>query len=226
MSALAPRRLAPWSEKLASPRTCRPGNGAHQVVVHPQAAHRVVDGRVDPHRHLVRIFVGDLLVHVEEVAVLLWITSSPSALDGVGEVQVHRQAALADATPVVADLLGVARRDVARHEVAEARVLAFEVVVALVLGDLFGRPRVALRLRHPDAAVVAQALAHQRQLRLMVAADRDAGRVNLREARIGEERAALVRAPGGRDVASSWRWSRGSRPCRSRRWRGCTASPA
>ena len=28
----------------------QPRDGAHQVVVHPQAAHRVVDGRVDPHR--------------------------------------------------------------------------------------------------------------------------------------------------------------------------------
>ena len=44
---------------------------AHQVVVHPQPAHRVVDGRVDAHRHLVRILVGDLLVHLEQVAVLL-----------------------------------------------------------------------------------------------------------------------------------------------------------
>ena len=55
-------------------------------------------------------------------------------------------------------------------------------------------------LRHPDAAVVAQALAHQRELRLMLAAHRNAGRVDLREARVGEERAALVRAPRRRDV--------------------------
>ena len=93
------------------------------------------------------------------------------------------------------DLLGVARRDVARHEVAEARILALEVVVALVLGNLLRRPLVALLLRHPDAAVVAQALAHQRELRLVVAADRNAGRVDLREARVGEEaRRACARA--------------------------------
>ena len=45
------------------------GDGAHQVVVHPQAAHRVVDGGVDAHRHLVRVLAGDPLVHVEQVAV-------------------------------------------------------------------------------------------------------------------------------------------------------------
>ena len=36
----------------------------------------------------------------------------------------------------------------------------------------------------------------------MLAADRDAGRVNLRVAGIGEERAALVGAPDGGDVAA------------------------
>ena len=113
------------------------GNVAHQVVVHPEAAHRVVDGGVDAHRHLVRILVGDLLVHLEQVAVLLLDRRrAPSALDRVGEVEVDGEAALADAAAFVADLLGVARRDVARHEVAEARILALEVVVALALGNL------------------------------------------------------------------------------------------
>ena len=31
------------------------GNGAHQVVVHPQPAHGVVHRREDPHRHLIGI---------------------------------------------------------------------------------------------------------------------------------------------------------------------------
>ena len=45
------------------------GEVAHQVVVNPKAAHGVVERRINPHRHFVRIFAGDLLVHVEEVAV-------------------------------------------------------------------------------------------------------------------------------------------------------------
>ena len=102
-----------------------------------------------------------------------WIVVDAERADRVLEVEIDREPALADAAAVVARLLGVARRDVARHEVAEGRVLALEVVVALVLGNLIGRPLVALLLRHPDAAVVAQALAHQRQLRLVVAADRE-----------------------------------------------------
>ena len=119
------------------------GDVAHQVVVHPQAAHRVVDGGVDAHRRLVRILVGDLLVHLEEVAVLLLDDLDAEAGDGVPEIEIDGQPGLADATALVADLLDVARGDVARDEIAEARILPFEEVVALVLGNLFGRTLVA-----------------------------------------------------------------------------------
>ena len=173
---------------------------AHQVVVDPEPTHRVVDGRVDPHRHRVRILVGDPLVHVEQVAVARLDGLDPQPRDGIGEVEIHRQARLADAAPVVAHRFRVARCDVARHEVAEAGVLALEVIVALALRDLLGTPRVAGRLRNPDAGVVAQRFAHQRELRLVLAADRDAGRMDLREARVCEEGAALVGPPRRGDV--------------------------
>ena len=62
---------------------------------------------------------------------------------------------------------------------------------------------VFLLLRHPDAAVVAQRLGHQRQLGLVIAADRDARRMNLRVAGIGEARAALVGAPDGGGVRAA-----------------------
>ena len=63
-------------------------------------------------------------------------------------------------------------------------------------------------------------------LRLILAGDRNAGGMNLREAGIGEQRAALVRAPDGRGVASPWRWWRGKRRCRSRRWPAPRRRPA
>jgi len=150
-----------------------------------------VDRGIDPHRHFVRILVGDLLVHVEQVAVLLLDHLGTEACDRVFEIEIDGEPAVADAAAVVGHLLRVARRDVARDEVAERRVLPLEIIVALLLGNLLGRARVALLLRHPDASVVAQALAHERELRLMLAAHRDARRVNLREARVREERAAL-----------------------------------
>ena len=61
---------------------------------------------------------------------------------------------------------------------------------------------VARLLGHPDAAVVAQRLAHQRQLRLVLATDRDARGVDLGVAGVGEQRTLAVRPPGGRDVAA------------------------
>ena len=43
----------------------------HQVIVHPQPAHRVVHGGKDAHRGLVGALGGDLVVDVEEIAVAL-----------------------------------------------------------------------------------------------------------------------------------------------------------
>src|SRR5690606_10254840 len=165
--------------------------------VDPQAAHRVVHGRVDPHRHPVRILVGDPLVHVEEVAVLGLDRPPPHPLDGVGEVQVDALAAGAHSPALVADVLRGAGGDVPGDEVAEGGVDALQVVVALVLGDLRGRAGVTLGLRPPDPAVVAPRLAHQGQLGLVVAGARDAGGVDLGEAGVGEVRAAPVRPPDG-----------------------------
>src|SRR4028118_353093 len=137
MRALAPSRLAPWSEEVASPITHRPGGGAGggarappvgavvgevrltdheqagdgrlQVVVDPQTAHRVVDRRVDPHGDLVGVLTRDLGVHVEEVAVLGLDGRPAQPLDGLGEVEVDAQAAGADAAALVADVLRLPR---------------------------------------------------------------------------------------------------------------------
>jgi hypothetical protein len=61
------------------------------------------------------------------------------ALDRVGEVEVDAATEVADhradAAALVAHVLGLARGDVTRDEVAEGRVDALEVVVAVGLGD-------------------------------------------------------------------------------------------
>ena len=178
-----------------------PGQVALEVVVDPQPAHRVVDGGVDAHGDGERVLTGDALVHLEEVVVALVDDLRADARDRLGEVEVHAVLQRPDAAAGVDLALRRARRDVARHEVAERRVAALEVVVALVLGDLVGGAGVVVLLRHPDAAVVAQRLAHQRELRLEVVARRDARGVDLRVAGVGHVRAALVRAPDGGDVA-------------------------
>ena len=183
------------------------GNGGHQVVVDPDAAHGVVYGGEDLHRLLVGAHVGDLLVHVEEVAVTLLDDLLAQTLDGGLEVEEDGQTGLVHAEACVAALLGGTRRHVARHEVAEGRIAALQIVVAILLGDvrrLLGaaadRLHVLDLLRYPDAAVVTQRFGHQRQFRLLRAVYGDAGGVDLREAGVGEAGALAVALEGGRTV--------------------------
>ena len=175
---------------------------ALQVVVDPQSTHRVVHGGVNPHRYLVRVFVGDLVVHVEEVAVLRADRRLAIAGDRVFEIEKHGLLSCADSKARVATFLGRAGRNVSRNHVSEGGVAAFEVVVPLAFRDVRGASCVALCFRDPDATVVAEAFAHQSQLRLVVTADRNTRRVNLRVTRVGEEGSAFVAPPGGRHVAA------------------------
>jgi hypothetical protein len=82
------------------------GDVAHQVVVHPEPAHGVVDRWKDAHRHLVRILIRDPLVHVEQVAVALADGGFPEALDAVGKVEIDAQPAGPHPATVVAGFLG------------------------------------------------------------------------------------------------------------------------
>ena len=180
------------------------GDGGLQLVVDPEAAHGVVHGGVDHHRHPVGVLVSDFLVHLEEVAVLLLDDVAAEALDGVGEVKIDGQARGTHAVAGVAAFLGGARGHVARHEVAEGGIAPLEVVVAFLLGDVEGTLLAAADglgvlffLGHPDAAVVAEALAHEGELALVVAVDGDAGGVDLDVAGVGEGGALAVAYPGG-----------------------------
>ena len=65
-----------------------------------------MDGRVDHHRLLPRAYIVDLEIHVEEVAVTLLYPLVSEALDGVGEVEEHRETCLVDTEAGVASLLG------------------------------------------------------------------------------------------------------------------------
>ena len=46
------------------------GDGRLEMIVDPEPSHGVMHRRVDAHRHLIRIFVGDLVVHMKQVAIL------------------------------------------------------------------------------------------------------------------------------------------------------------
>ena len=61
----------------------------HQVVVHPQATHRVMRSGIDPHRHGVRVLSRDPLINVEQISVLIANRFQTEPLNGIREVQVH-----------------------------------------------------------------------------------------------------------------------------------------
>ena len=82
-------------------------NSGHQIIVHPQPAHGVVNGRVDPHRHLVWILSGDPFVHLEEVSIALANNWSAQTLDRIGKIQVHAQTCFTDSAAFVANRLGI-----------------------------------------------------------------------------------------------------------------------
>ena len=41
---------------------------SHQLVIHPETTHRIVDSRIDHHRRFVRILICDLLIHLINMA--------------------------------------------------------------------------------------------------------------------------------------------------------------
>ncbi len=160
-------------------------------------------GGVDAHRSLVGVFACDVAVHLEKVAVALLDDRQREPLDRIREVEVNAESAGADTAALVAGFLRAARGNVARREVAVARVFALEEIIARVLRHFVRRlGAVFLALGHPHTAVVSQRLAHERELALVFTTHRNARRVDLRVAGIREERPALVGTEGAGDVAA------------------------
>src|ERR1051326_112552 len=159
-----------------------------------------MDGWINPHRDFVPVLGCDLVVHIEQVSVLGGDAFLAVALDGVLEIEVDSVPGCTDSQALIAHLLRPPGCDVAGDKIAEGRIEPLKVVVALRFRDVARVARIARLLGNPDPAVVPEALAHERELRLMLARDRNAGRMDLREAGVAEERAPLVRAPDRRRV--------------------------
>ena len=60
----------------------------HEVVVHPESSHGVVNGGINTHGTLVGVLTGDVLVHLEEIAVALADGLLTKTLDGSGEIKI------------------------------------------------------------------------------------------------------------------------------------------
>lgn len=114
--------------------------------------------------------------------------------------ELHGDTPLFDSLPEefdTADFEEQILRQMLEYETSEPMTpfILLEKVVPLALGNLIRRPPVFLLLRHPDAAIVAQRLAHQCEFGLIVTCDRNAGGMYLREAGICKSSASLVSAP-------------------------------
>jgi hypothetical protein len=66
-----------------------------------------MDRRINPHRGFVGIFVRDIQVHVERVAVPFPNSALPESANRVGEIKINSQTARANAAPLVTNLLRV-----------------------------------------------------------------------------------------------------------------------
>src|SRR5258708_1203249 len=103
-------------------------NIAHELIIDPQAAHGVMDRRVNAHRRFIGIFPRDLFIHLKEVAIAAFNSLKTKALDGVGKIQIHAKAMIANAATLITYLFGRARADIARGEVAIAWIFALEII--------------------------------------------------------------------------------------------------
>ena len=84
------------------------GDVAHQIIVNPEPAHGVVDGRVNSHRHFIGIFAGYLFVNFEQIAVAFTNCVFTEALNRVGKIEINTPPAGANAAAFVANFLGCA----------------------------------------------------------------------------------------------------------------------
>ncbi len=94
-----------------------------------------MNGGVNPHRHFVGVFAGDLFIDFEQISVALPDRMFSQALDCVGKIEINAATAWADAPAFVTNFLCCARRNIARRKIAVARIFSFEIIIAICLRD-------------------------------------------------------------------------------------------
>ncbi len=163
-----------------------------------------MDGGINAHRHFICVLARDFLVNLEQVTVALADRLLAKPLNCVRQIEINAASAGPNTASFVANFLGRTRRDVARGEIAVARILSLEIIIALRFWN-FVRRFVAIffAFRDPDPSVVAQRFRHERQLGLMFTADRNAGGMNLSKTGVREERTFFISAISGGDIAAA-----------------------
>ena len=145
-----------------------------QLIVNPDTTHGIVDSRIDHHGlvvlhtidlvgYIAREYVGNLLVHLEQVAIALHDHIDAQTVDRLREVEEHSQTGVVHTEALVAALLSGTRGHVTGNEVTECRIAALQIVVAILLGNLPTLLGTSLQslgvlnlLGHPDTTIVTQ----------------------------------------------------------------------
>ena len=166
-----------------------------------------MDCGVYHHGILIRIYVHNLLIHLEEVTILLLHNIAAQALNGIGKIEVYSKACRTYTITGIATFLGGTRSNVAGHQITKCGVTTFKIVVTLLFGNVVGAffattncLGILFLLGHPNAAIVAQTLTHKGKFRLIVAMHRDTCGVNLNKTGIGKGCTLLMANPGRTSV--------------------------
>ena len=85
------------------------GHIAHQVVIDPETAHRVMDGGINSHRHFVGIFAGDLFIDFEQISVAFANRIFAQTFNCIGKIEIDAASARPNAATFVANFLRCAR---------------------------------------------------------------------------------------------------------------------
>ena len=149
-------------------------DSGHQLVVNPDTTHCIVDSREDHHwvvvlhavnlvSQLTWVNVGNLLIHIEEVAITLQDNVNTETVDRLREVEEYGKTCVVDTEALVATLLSCTRSHVTRNQVTECWVTALQVVVAVFLRNIRTLLCTSLQclgilnlLRNPDTTIVTE----------------------------------------------------------------------
>src|SRR5262245_12994109 len=161
-----------------------------------------MNGRVNLHCNCVAVFVGYRFVDFKQSSVALPDRIFSQPLDCVRKIEIDAASAWTNAAAFVANFLRRTRRNITRRKIAVARIFSLEIIIAICFGDFAWRLlSILFAFRNPDAPIIPERLRHERQLGLMLAANRNTSGMDLCERRVREKRASFIGAIGGRDVA-------------------------
>ena len=121
-----------------------------------------MNGRINAHRNLISVFAGDLVVNLEQISITLANGILAESPNRVREIEIDTAPTWTDSATFIADLLGRARRNIARRKISEAGIFSLQIIIAIGFRNRARRfPNILFPFRNPDASIVAQGFGHE-----------------------------------------------------------------